>query len=273
MIEIPNRVESRTDDLRETISENSLPVAVGMLILTFGVVRYGIPGWIITIGLGLVYGLIPAYILGIYVVQKTFPDTRREVIEIDLSDDDDSISARSWFVPEKVWRNRRRGERPEIYPEHGAHAIVTELEDLEGLNQIRVEGANRDLADPVSIIKRDSKLKEIEENLIDQAERADKLEATLRSKALEIQRENVHSLLAAVEKGTQMDPGAVQNSIEGIELDLDVSPGDPEIEKAQPDRILEPEGEEQPEQSLEQTELDRIGKQNGDSGFVWGKAP
>jgi hypothetical protein len=255
---IPPEAKSRFDQAREIVSENQIPVAVGIGLFGYWLYKNGIPGWWITVMWGIVYGAIPAYLIGMYVVKKTFPDTRREVIELNLSDENDQITARSWFIPEDVWRNRSRGDRPEIEPENGAQAIVTELEEMDDIGRISVEGANTELADPVSMVSRDEKVKEIEENLLEQAEEADKLKATVKAKALEIQRENVHSLLAAVEKGTQLDPGAVEKSIEGINVNLDLSPEKFDDQDPERDQTIDRTNghSEQPSDPLEVNQID-----------------
>lgn len=218
------------DDSRDTLEEwsdtaraNPIPAALVAIVVGYLGLSVGAPSIVVTALLGIGYGAIPSYLVGRAVVSKTFPDTRQLVLELNLSDESDSITAMAWRIPSDVWTDRVRGDRPALYPESGAYAIVSELETMPELGQIRVEGCNEELANPVSLVARDQKLKEIESNLIEKGEQLDKLEASFRSKVLEIQRENVHSLLAAVETGTQMDPGAVERAVEGVDLDLDVS--------------------------------------------------
>lgn len=230
------------DDSRDTLEEwtdsardNPIPAALGAIVVGYLGLSVGAPSIVVTALLGIGYGVIPSYLVGRFIVSKTFPDTRQLVIELNLSDSTDSITARAWRIPSDVWTDRVRGDRPAILPEQGAYAIVSELETMPDLDQIRVEGCNEELANPVSLVARDQKLKEIEENLIDKGEQLDKLEASFRSKTLEIQRENVHSLLAAVETGTQMDPGAVERAMEGVDLDLDVNTHDRHKSESEPE--------------------------------------
>lgn len=225
--EIPSRVESIGERVLDRIGDNQISIAVGVLVGGALIWRYGIPDWLITLSFGVLYGLLPAYVVGLIVVAKLFPDNRREIVELDLQDEEDgSITAQSWFVPEALWRDRDRGDRSEIMVDKGAEAIVTDLDHMQDIDKISVEGCNDELADPISMIARDGQLEEIYQNLIDKAEQLDKLEATLRSKALDIQRQNVHAILAAVEQGTQMDPGAVESTVEDLDLRVDSDPAD-----------------------------------------------
>ena len=221
---LPPRFRSKADRVIYLLDRFRIPIVVLLGLGGILIVTGGIPRWIEVLLLGVVYGAVPAYAVGRYLVSKLVPDTRREVIELDLvAGEKSGIKARSWQVPAEVWEERDQGDRPVLKPDEGAEAVVSRFEHLDDVGKISVEGCNEELANPVSIVARDSKLEEIEENLIEKAEERDRLEATVRSKALDIQQNNVHALLGAVEQGTQMDPAAVEDAIEDMGMDPSVS--------------------------------------------------
>jgi hypothetical protein len=222
-LDIPTMDDGRSQlsEWIETARSNPIPAALLAVTLGWIGIQTGAPTILTTALLGLGYGVIPSYLGGRFIVRKTFPDTRLVVDELNLSDESDSITSRTWKIPVDVWANRSRGDRPALEPDHGNDKLVTSVEIMQDLGRISVEGVNEELSNPASIVSRDQQLKEIEDNLLEKGEQLDKLEASFRSKSLEIQRENVHSLLAAVETGTQMDPGAVERALEGVDLDLD----------------------------------------------------
>ena len=227
-MDVPPRFSGKWDRATYLLDSYKLPITaallvVGVIVWMDGLPAVEVPAWVRPLGLGIIYGAIPAYVVGLWIVSKFFPDPREEVIELNLNDDG-AIVARSWFVPSDVWDNRQQGERPVLNPDLGAEAVCSELENLSDINRVSVEGANEELANPVSIVSRQSRLEQVEETLLDKAEDYDKLEATVRTRALDIQSENIHALLAAVEQGTQMEPSAVSEAFEDDLVSFD-SPG------------------------------------------------
>lgn len=179
-----------------------------------------LPAWIRPLTLGIAYGALPAYVVGLWIVSRFFPDPREEILELNL-DEDGQISARSWFVPTDAWEQRNSGERPALSPDKGAEAIVTDLDPLPDTDTVSVEGANSELSNPVSVVARQGKLEQTMGDLLERAEEADKLEATVKTRALDIQSQNIHALLAAVEESTQMDPNAVSDAFSDDLLSVD----------------------------------------------------
>jgi hypothetical protein len=108
---------------------------------------------------------------------------------------------------------------------------VTEFQYHDDLDVVEIEGANEELADPTDVVARNGKLDEVYGDLQDKAARLTRLEATVESKALDIQRDNVNALLAAVEHGTQMSPGDVRETVHSDQwasLEGDADDRDPE---------------------------------------------
>lgn len=238
-MDAPPRYSNKWDRMTYLLKAYRLPITallavVGVIIWMDGAPQIQIPGWVRPLALGVVYGAVPAYVVGVWIVSKFFPDPREEVLELNLNDEGGAITAKSWFVPSDIWASRQRGERPALKPDVGATAVVTELENLDDVNKISVEGCNKEIADPVSIVSRQGRLEQIENTLIPKAEEKDKLEATVRTRALDIQSDNIHALLAAVESGTQMDPTAVSKAFEDDLVSFD-SPDAEQRENAEPD--------------------------------------
>jgi hypothetical protein len=225
-VELPGRASGAVDRL-STWSSNNQELSLGLLVaLGAGIYLFGIPGWVSTIALGLFYGIVPSVLVGGYIVKRFFPDDRHEIIELNPSNESDQTEAKSWLVPRDVWDNRKQGERSCYADIQGAEAIVSELEPMEDINRIRVEGCNEELADPVSTITRDGKLDKIYGDLIERAEERDKIVATVRADALEMQRSITHDIMAAVESGTAMEPGSIEESLSNIDMDTQLSPSD-----------------------------------------------
>lgn len=241
---VPPRFEDKYDRLAYLLAEYKLPVSAALLVGGF-VVLTGraqvpdIPPWAKLALQGFALGIIPATILGKkLVVDKFMPDNAVKVALVDFEDGVRTIDAKR--VPPTVWQDRKRGEWPELAPDEGeADWLVTELEWHADLQQLEVEGVNPELVDPTELIGTQGKLEEIYGDLLDQATKLTRMEATLSTKAQQIERQNVNALVAAMEHGLAFNPGDTQEIVKGEEWgELGVDADDREERSDTPDETL-----------------------------------
>jgi hypothetical protein len=206
----PPRFEDQADRAVYLAAEYKLPITIsviaGVVLLLSG--RWSLPEIppIYRLGLiGVVIGLLPSYVVGQLTVVKWFiDDPRHKVAVVDLVDKSIDVVK----VPRALWDDRLAGERSPWQPENGnVDFVVTELEYMEDINKLSVEGVNPELVDPIDMIVRDQRIAEIHGDLQTTAAEFERYKARERTRRLERDREIVTSLIAAVEHGLEFEPG------------------------------------------------------------------
>jgi len=226
---------SRAQKARETVSAWQIPISLIIIstAILIGTGRWSIPElpeWMAEALKVVILGIIPATLVGkILIVDKFMPDPRPKVLHVDpLS----GFFLDWWRVPEGVWEQRERGEYPALdVPAGFFDYVVTEFQWDDDDETLRVEGCNPEIADPVSIMARDGALKEVYRSL--QHDRAEllQLRATVESRALDIDQQNVNDLMEAVEHGARFG-GSAWSTIQRDEWSEDLQPDADERERA-----------------------------------------
>jgi hypothetical protein len=208
---VPPRFTSNADRLTYLLVKYraALVLAAAAATVLFVTGRFNVPELPPQVGLalqGFALGIVPATLLGKILVVDRYMSS--DELRVAVVDPRDGGVVDAWNVPPQLWEDRRRGESPAMKLNGtGADWAVTELEYLDDVDELAVEGVNPELADPISIIARDGKLDEIYTELLDTARRYTRLKATAQSKAQQIEKANANALLAAHEYSTSFNPG------------------------------------------------------------------
>jgi hypothetical protein len=185
-------------------------------------------------------GIIPSIIGGKkLVVEKYLPDDRYVILEIDP---DNFLAMRAQKVGRRLWKTRETGDYPAFEPPKGEiDYVVTDMDyhrqgdDGEGA-YLDVEGCNEEVANPLDIIATQGRLDQVYHDLLERDQQLTRTQATIEAKTLEIDRENVMSLLEAVEHGARFGGSALDvitdDHLDGVDADDD---DEPEVEDAEQD--------------------------------------
>lgn len=149
-------------------------------------------------------GIIPATLAGKLLIVDKFMSTRmKRVLALNPKE---GYSPDIYFVPPPIWEDKMKNDLPIKSTDDSFIDFIVEFLDYEeNENQLYVGGINPEIADPVDIALRDGKLEKIYDELLYASMKLTKLEGTLKTKHLDIQKENINSLISAIEKGTTMD--------------------------------------------------------------------
>jgi hypothetical protein len=216
---LPASYADKWDRLTALLVAYKVPITFagicGAVLLLTG--RAGIPSpprWLQLVLQGFAVGIVPATFIGkVAIVDRFIPDDRRRVLELRM--DEDGIKAEPWKVPRGAWDSRDRGELPALQPQHGkTDAVVTELDYLEDLENTRVEGCPEEIANPVDVLTRNGKLGEVYGELLTDRQELTRLRATIASKSVEWQGQNVNALLEAVEHGVAFEDTSMVDTLE-----------------------------------------------------------
>jgi len=227
---VPPRFENQADRITYLLGEYKSAVtltAIAVLIL-FASGRLGlpeIPSWWIVVIEGVAIGTIPSALLSkAMIIDRFIPDPRLNIGVVDLPNKRIDVEK----VDRNLWNRRTPGELPAWEPEGDIDYVVSKFEYLEDVGELRIEGVNRELVDPISMIVRDKQIDEIHEDLQYRAAELDRYKARERTRRIEHDRRLVSSLMAAVEHGLEFEPGTM-DAIQ--EDDLDEIEGSERIEK------------------------------------------
>lgn len=224
---VPPRFEDKADRITFLLSEYKEAVTLTLLaaIILFASGRLGlpeIPDWWVVVFEGVLIGTIPAAILSkALIIDRFIPDPRINVGVIDLPNK--AIWTKK--VTRNLWNRRQSGELPVWEPEDGdLDYVVSKFDYLDDVGTLKVEGVNRELVDPLSMIVRDQHIEEIHEDLQYKAAELDRYKARERTRRIDYDQRIVSSLMAAVEHGLEFEPGTMesiqddeQDKIEGSE--------------------------------------------------------
>jgi len=204
---------SRSDQITYLIAQYRLLIGGGIVVLiglqVAGIISIpGLPSWILPLSLSLGVSGVVGYLAAQRVVSQFFPDNREIILELDFDAETGSTKADIHLAPGPMWSNREQGEHPALSPDSGAvDAVVSSFEFDEDL--IRVEGSNPELSNPISLAARKGQFESVKSDIIQEAERADRLEQTLELRALEMQREIAQSIISGIETGAGVSEQSV----------------------------------------------------------------
>lgn len=237
----------RVEQVRDLVVAWQIPISLMIVsaAVLVGTGRWSIPeapDWLAQMLKVLILGIIPATVAGkTLIVDKFIPDPRATVLVVDP---ESGYPLDWWRVPGGIWEQRERGEYPEMEPPAGFFDyVVTALDWDDEQETLSVEGCNPEIASPVSVLARDGMLSELYRDLQhDRAELAE-LRATVESRALRIDRQNVNDLMEAVEHGTRFK-GSAWDEIQTEQWSEDLRPDADQRERA--DQDGEPERDQGP---------------------------
>jgi hypothetical protein len=215
---VPPRWTSTADRVTYLLAEYRMGVYLALVaaVVLVATGRWSIPELPPQVGLaltGFAIGIIPATIIGKVAVVDRYMDSPK--VNVAVVDPQDGVLVDAHEVPPGLWENRRRGEHPALRCRRGAvDWVVTEFEFLEDVSVLKVEGANPELADPVSIVATEGKLEEIYNDLLGDSKELTRLRATMKSKATRAEQAHANALLAAYEYGTSFNPGDTSSIVD-----------------------------------------------------------
>lgn len=209
----PPRFENQADRLAYLLDSYKTPLTVTVLsvVILFASGKIGLPEispfWRVAL-IGVAAGSIPSAVVGKILVVDPFIDKPSvNVAELDVEDKGVDVQE----IPKPLWNDRQEGERSPWSPEVGnIDYVVSDMEFLEDLNKLSVEGVNRELVDPIDLIVRDEKIDEIHQDLLSRVAEAERYKARERTRQLEKNTELATQLIAAVEHGLEFEPGTTE---------------------------------------------------------------
>lgn len=232
--EIKRQWATTRDRLTFLLSEYRIPVTLAAIAAAVGVATGtfetpALPAWLPLFATGVASGLIPAAVISTVIVSKLVPDPRPRVLLIDPDPtaSDGWIEIEKYAVPADVWDERNGGEIPPLNISNvpgSVDYVVTRLDWEENTQTLLVEGANEELADPLSIVARNQRLTETFENMLESQMELERYRANESRRAIEIEKETVNAVLAALDAGTSINPDDPRDV---IDMDLG-EPADPE---------------------------------------------
>lgn len=219
-LSVPGKWESRADRVTYLLGQYRLHVLfIGLsAAILLGSGRWTLPTlptwaalWLKTAALG----ILPLSIIGKrLVVDKYIPDSRLDVAVVDS----ETLTIRGRKCPQGLWQQRERGDLPAYSPDRIGlfDHYVTEFNYDDETEALSVEGCPEEIANPVSVLGRNAKLREVYSDSLEYRSRLKELEATLETRQLEADAQNVMDLLEAVEHGGRFG-GSALSTITGRE--------------------------------------------------------
>jgi len=212
-LSVPSKWESRADRVTYLLGQYRLHVLfIGLSVaLLVGSGRWSLPTlpqwatlWLKTAALG----IIPLSVIGKRaVVDKYVSDSRLDVAVVDS----ETLTITGTKCPKGLWKDRERGDIPCYSPERLGlfDHYVTEFDYDEEEESLSVEGCPEEISNPLSVLGRNAKLKEVYRDSLEHRSRLKELEATLEARQLEADSQNVMDLLEAVEHGARFGGSAL----------------------------------------------------------------
>ena len=270
MEEYGNKIEqSRNGSLKETIffilKEYKLAVYIafiaGVAIFGSAIGNITLPPIVRTALQMLAIGIIPATLIGkILIVDRFMSKRMKRVMEYNPKD---RMRSSVTFVPPPIWKNKKIDDLYVRNRDDGLiDADVKTLHYNKEENQLYVEGLPKDFAKPEDIATQEGKLDEVFNDAIHIRQKHQRLVGTLKSKHLDIQKDNINSIIGMIEKGTTLQNDNSMN----FELDEDLEQFTPNGNSGSIDNNEdedEDENENEDEQRKTLREIEKM--KNGDS--------
>jgi hypothetical protein len=247
-VRVEQETRSRIDYVVDLLAEYKIGVYLTIISVTVLVAtgRWSIPSlapWQERVLTGFSLLILPSIILGKKaIVEKFIPDTRYKVLEIDP---DRNMAIRGVKLGRRLWETRETGEYPAFAPPAGnIDFVVTSLtyhpsdEDGPEGAYLDVEGCNPEIANPVNLLALEGKLDDVYNELLIESKKLTQTEATLESKALEIDKLNVNAMMEAIEHGARFESDAlsvIQSEPLGGSDDDDRGDDEQAADEAEPD--------------------------------------
>lgn len=229
--DIPPRFEGHADRLTYLLAEYRLGVYLaGAALIGLGATGYlevEVPPWTRLGLIGVAIGILPSIAAGKVIADWMLPDPRVKVIEIDA----DGPSIEPHRIPRELWSRREVSELPVWRVSEGeTEAIVTDIDHMEDVDRLKVRGVNPELADPTSIAARDGELASVFGELQEKARDLNAQKGTEGIRQIEMEERILNEVIASVESGTSIKPGAFREIVLGDETSEVERPRTDEIE-------------------------------------------
>lgn len=207
------------------------------------------PGWILDFTVPATILALPTGLVWRVVSKKVIAKISVEVIEYNGPMEDDRV----YQVPPKTWKNREAGVMDAYQPPSGEVFKVSELEWMDDVGQLRVDGVWPSIADPNDVYKSQARFDRVFIDLLKELMKAQAFSATVAEKGVEIYDESTKEQIALIEDGILPDGVDAAEKIEELEdeiedtLDIDtIGDMETEADEGRIDEHSDPFGPEQP---------------------------
>lgn len=175
------------------------------------------PEWLVEFAIPAGILSVPAYFGWRVVAKKVIAKISVRVIEYNGPMEDDRV----FQVPPKTWKARETGVMDAYQPPGGDVYKVSELEWMDDVGQLRVEGVWPSIADPNDVYKSQARFDRVFIDLLKELMKAQAFSATVAEKGVEIYDESTKEQIALIEDGILPDGVDAAQKIEELEDEIE----------------------------------------------------
>lgn len=213
---------SKWDRLTYLLSVYRMPLAVvaAAAVISWAAFDASLPtppGWLIDFIVPAGILAVPAYFGWRVVAKKVVAKISVKVIEYNGPMQDD----RAFQVPPRTWKARETGTIDAYRPPGGDVYKVSDLEWMDDVGQLRVEGVWPSVADPNDVYKSQARFDRVFIDLLKELMKAQAFSATVAEKGVEIYDESTKEQVTLIENGVLPDGVDAAEKIEELEREIE----------------------------------------------------